>query len=208
MSAPGSPDLQLGWRVEPCPELLVAGIAQYPRGRITEIAGPPSSGRTSLLHALLAASTSRGEFGVLIDASDAFDPGSAAAAGTELSKLIWIRCGGNIDHAMRAADLVIHSGGFGVVALDLAEATQAALSRIPSTTWFRFRRAVEATPTVVAVLSGRPLTKSCAALLIEMKRRGGLFTGSYPFSVLKGAEYEMTPRKPAGRQPRHWIAPA
>ena len=202
--------VSLGWRVEPSSdiEILPTGIANCPRGRITEIVGPRSSGRTSLLHSLLAASTGRGEFAVLVDAADAFDPCSAVAAGVDLAQLIWIRCGGNIEHAMRAADLVIHSGGFGVVALDLAEAAESALSRIPLTAWFRFRRAVEATPIVLAVVAGRPLTKSCSTLLVEMKRRRALFTGENPFPVLRGAEYELSLRKPAGRQPQRWIASA
>jgi hypothetical protein len=185
----------LGWRHAPAPEILSTGLLDFPRGRITEIVGPCSSGRTSLLHSILAASTTQGEFAVLVDTNDAFDPCSAATAGVELSKLIWIRCGGNVEHALRATDLVIHAGGFGVVALDLAEAAPAALGRIPSTAWFRFRRAVETTSTVLTVVAGQPLTKSCSALLIEMKRRNARFTGN----LLLGAEYELVPRKPVGK---------
>jgi hypothetical protein len=177
-------------------EVLSSGIIDCPRGRITEIFGPRSSGRTTVLHSILDAATSRGEFTVLVDTTDSFDPCSAAAAGLKLEKLIWIRCRGNVEHALCAADLVIHSGGFGVVALDLAEASQAALARIPSTTWFRWRRAVESTPTVLAVVAAQPLTKSCSALLVEMKRRRSVFTGK----LLREAEYELAPRKPTGKE--------
>jgi hypothetical protein len=187
--------MPLGWRHSLAPEVLSTGIIDCPRGRITEIVGPRSSGRTSLLHSILAAATGRGEFTVLVDTDGAFDSCSAAAAGVELAKLIWIRCGGDVEHALRAADLVIHSGGFGVVAVDLAETSEAALGRIPSTAWFRFRRAVETTPTVLAVLAVRPLTKSCSALLVEMKRRRVQFAGK----LLRGAEYQLVPRKPAGK---------
>lgn len=200
--------LPLGWRIEPTPEVLSTGILNCPRGRITEIFGPRSSGRTSLLHSILAASTGLDEFAVLVDASGSFDPCSAAGAGVELAKLIWIRCGGNVDHALRAADLVIQAGGFGVIALDLAEASPAALARIPPTAWFRFRRAIESTPTILAVVSSRPLAKSCSALLVETKRRGALFTGKYPFELLRGAEYELAPRKPVGQQHELWVASA
>jgi energy-coupling factor transporter ATP-binding protein EcfA2 len=182
--------IPLGWRHSTPPEALSTPLLSFPRGRITEVTGTRSSGRTTLLHSLLATSTSRGESAVLIDATDAFDPSSAAAAGVELAKLIWIRCGGNVEHAMRAADLVIHAGGFGTVALDLAEATPRQLQRIPPTAWFRFRRAVEPTPTVLAVVATQPLTKSCAAVLVRMKRRRAVFTGSRPFELLRGAEYE------------------
>jgi recombination protein RecA len=187
--------LPIGWLDTPAPEYLSAA-ADCPRGRITEIVGTRSSGRTSLMHSILAASTQLGEFAVLIDTNNSFDPCSAAAAGVELGKMIWIRCGSNVEHAMRSADLVLHSGGFGVVALDLAEAAESALNRIPQTTWFRWRRAVQSTPTVLAVIANRPLTKSCSALLIEMKRRRAVFTGN----LLRGAEYELAPRKPIGKE--------
>lgn len=187
--------LPIGWLDSPPPEYLPAA-ADCPRGRITEIVGTRSSGRASFMHSILAASTQLGEFAVLIDTNNSFDPCSAAAAGVELSKMIWIRCCANVEHAMRSADLVLHSGGFGVVALDLAEAAESALNRIPQTTWFRWRRAVQSTPTVLAVIANRPLTKSCSALLIEMKRRRAVFTGN----LLRGAEYELAPRKPVGKE--------
>jgi len=181
----------LGWRhVEPL-DILCAGNRDFPRGRISEIIGTRSSGRTSVLHALLAASTGRGEYAALVDSKDAFDPCSAAACsdagGVELSKLVWVRCGGNAEHALRAADLLIQAGGFGVVALDLAEATPAALNRIPPTAWFRFRRAVESTPTILAVLADRPLAKSCSCMTIKMPPRQAVFTGRAPFLLLRDA---------------------
>ncbi|HML16842.1 MAG TPA: hypothetical protein VK419_07440 [Bryobacteraceae bacterium] len=190
--------IPLGWHDPSPPQFLSTRAADCPRGRITEIIGPRSSGRTSLLHAMLAAATSAGEFAVLIDAHNCFDPCSAAGSGIALEKLIWIRCSANLEHALRAADLVIHSGGFGVVALDLAEAPESQLHRIPATTWFRWRRAVEPAQTVLAVLASRPLAKSCSALMIEMKRRRADFTGN----LLRGAEYQLAPRKPTGKEAR------
>jgi len=105
----------------------------------------------------------------------------------ELSKLVWVRCGGHAEHALRAADLLIQAGGFGVVALDLAEATPAALNRIPPTAWFRFRRAVESTPTILVVLADHPLAKSCSCMTIKMPPRRALFTGQAPFLLLRDA---------------------
>jgi len=177
----------LGWRhVEPL-GTLSAGDRDFPRGRISEITGTRSSGRTSVLHALLAASTGRGEHAALIDTKNAFDACSAAAMGVELSKLVWVRCGGNAEHALRATDLLIQAGGFGVVALDLAEATPAALNRIPPTAWFRFRRAVESTPTILAVIADRPLAKSCSFMTVKMPLRRAVFTGQAPFLLLRDA---------------------
>src|SRR5580704_5345708 len=73
-------------------DLLTGGIA---RGCLTEICGTASSGRTSVLLFALARATQRGEVCALVDASDAFDPASAAAAGMEMSRLLWVRCGEN-----------------------------------------------------------------------------------------------------------------
>src|SRR5258708_39902472 len=86
--------IPLGWRHSTPPEALSTPLLSFPRGRITEITGARSSGRTTLLHALLAASTGRGESAVLVDATDAFAPSSAAAGGGGLAKLIWSPCGG------------------------------------------------------------------------------------------------------------------
>jgi hypothetical protein len=140
-----------------------------------------------VLHSLLAASTGRGEHAALADWADAFDPVSAAAAGVDLAKLVWVRCAGNAEHALRAADLLLQAGGFGVVALDLAEAPAAALARIPATAWFRFRRAVESAPVVMAVVADRPLAKSCASLSVRMPPRRAVFTGRAPFLLLRDA---------------------
>lgn len=178
----------LGWRhVESHQDTLSAAGRDFPRGRISEIIGTRSSGRTSVLYALLAASTGRGEYAALVDSKDAFDACSAASIGVELSKLVWVRCGGNAEHALRAADLLIQAGGFGVVALDLAEVVPASLNRIPSTAWFRFRRALESTPTILAVIADHPLAKSCSSMTIKMTPRRAVFTGHAPFLLLRDA---------------------
>ena len=71
--------------------LLEGGL---PLGAITELVGPPSSGRTTLAQAALAAITSAGKAVAWVDASDTLDPVSAAAAGIDLSRQLWVRCGG------------------------------------------------------------------------------------------------------------------
>lgn len=62
-----------------------------PRGQVSEVVGPSSSGRTSLAWAALAAATLRGESVALIDTFDRFDPPTAHACGMELSRLLWVR---------------------------------------------------------------------------------------------------------------------
>ena len=150
------------------PELdrLVGGL---PRGGISEIIGPPSSGRTSLLHSVLKALTIGAELCALVDASDTFDPTSAAAAGMDLGRLLWIRCGADIERAMRATDILLHAGGFGLIALDLADIPFHQSRRIQATSWFRFQRAVEHKPTSLFVISCAPNTRSCASLVLELR---------------------------------------
>ena len=193
--------IPLGWRYEPEPLRASTGISELdtalggglPQGRITEFLGPASAGSATLMQSILAAATARGEHCALIDGRDTFDPPSAAAHGAILQKLIWIRCHGNAEHAMRAADLILQSGGFGAVVLDLSHIPPALLARIPPTSWFRFRRAVEATPTAFVVVGNRSLAKSCAALLVETRRVRGKF--------LHGIDYQITVRKPPGKEP-------
>src|SRR5512142_2782397 len=69
-----------------------------PRGALSEICGPASSGRTSLLLAALAARTAAGEACALVDVSDSFDPVSAQAAGVDLRRVLWVRCWGTDNH--------------------------------------------------------------------------------------------------------------
>ena len=71
-------------------ELLDGGV---PLGAITEIAGPECSGRTSFALSVLAGMTQASKVCAWIDVSDGLDPESAAAAGVELSRLLWVRCG-------------------------------------------------------------------------------------------------------------------
>src|SRR5947199_3010738 len=65
----------------------------FPRGSLVELFGPASSGRTSLAFSLLAQATERQEACAFVDVSDSLDPVSLAAAGVELPRLLWIRCG-------------------------------------------------------------------------------------------------------------------
>ena len=62
-----------------------------PRGPLSEITGPRTSGRTSLLFQLFAATTQRGDIAAYVDTFDRLDVASAAAAGIALDRLLWIR---------------------------------------------------------------------------------------------------------------------
>ena len=175
---------------------LDAIIQGFPRGAISEIIGPDSSGRTTLVHSLLAASTANLEICAYVDTCDSFDPVTAAAAGVTLSQLVWIRCGGNAEHALKAADALLHAGGFGAIVLDLCQISPRIANRIPISYWYRFRRAVENTPSILALMEKQPLAKSCASLILEMQRERTVWSGAPGFKILRESELEAIPRKP------------
>jgi hypothetical protein len=175
---------------------LDAIIEGVPRGAISEIIGPVSSGRTTLIHSLLAASTSKFEICAYVDTDDSFDPVTATAAGVALSQLVWIRCGHNAGHALKAADYLLHAGGFGVVVLDLCQVPPRIANRIPISYWYRFRRAIENTPAILALVQNEPMAKSCASLMLEMRRKKTAWRGAPGFELLRGVELEALSRKP------------
>ena len=253
--------------VRPATEMVSSGIPQLDsltgglaRGCLTEICGTASSGRTSVLLFALARATERGEVCALVDASDAFDPASAAAAGMEMSRLLWVRCGekypsrkhpsaaltgcGKTGHSyhdllsadsyqgmpsgipqitengfgfsrcdstslpqteffrnslrtgsragefsgrknrwknpqvqrwesqlaqmLKVTDLLLQSNGFGMIALDLGDVPVSSARRIPLASWFRFRRAIERTPTALLVLEQQPIAGSCSSVLLRV----------------------------------------
>ena len=146
-------------------DFLAGGL---PRGGLTEIYGPFCSGRTSLLLSALASRTTTGEVCALVDGCDAFDPHSARAAGVELKKLLWVRCR-NLDHAIRSTDLLLQGGGFSLIALDLSDVSAKTIRHVPLHVWFRLRRAVENTPTILVLLNRESQAKTCASLVLRLE---------------------------------------
>lgn len=71
-------------------EQLEGGL---PVGAISELAGPECSGRTSVALAFVAGLTQAAKVCAWVDVADALDPVSAAAAGVDLARLLWVRCG-------------------------------------------------------------------------------------------------------------------
>lgn len=173
-----------GYRNRKSVETVLTGIPEvdalaggFPRGALTEICGPPCSGRTTVLLSALALRTAEAEVCALIDARDSFDPRSAEAAGVELQQLLWVRCHG-LDQSLRAADLLIQGGGFGFIALDLSDVAPETVRHVPLNAWFRFRRAVEDTSTVLLVLEQESNAKTCASLVLRMSMKGAKWSGT------------------------------
>ena len=159
----------------PVVETLSTGIREVddltgglPRAAISEIFGPASSGRTSMMFSMLAYATKHEEICAVIDINDVFAPTAAAAAGIDFDRLLWIRCGSSLENAFKATDLLLHAGGFGLVILDMGDVAGRDARRIISSWWYRFRRTVENRPTSIVVLSEEACTRSCAALTLEL----------------------------------------
>src|SRR6266404_4968088 len=276
--------------LQPCgvtePDAVLGG--GFPRGSLVELCGPASSGRTSLAYSLLAQATERQEACAFVDVSDSLDPVSLAAAGVELPRLLWIRCGESesqgpglkaspyfsssekesgdsrmskkpapaqgwrhprelmrgvdqaipsvlgkrrppvesaqihvvarcageqverdrelprrgiraprslpairetaparalqyegrnakpwkrLDQALKSTDLLLHGGGWGVVVVDLGGISWVDVRRINLSMWFRFRRAIENTPTILLLVGEESCAKSCASLVLRCHRR-------------------------------------
>lgn len=172
--------------------LFPKGLA---RGILTEITGPRSSGKTSVSLHVLAQATACGEVCAVVDLHGGFHPESAALSGVRLDRLVWVRCQGNAEHALRAADLLLHAGGFGIVLLDLCEADARILNRIPLSYWHRFRRAVENTPTILLVSGETAQTKPCSSIGLELLPKVFHWSGKSPFLLLRRIGTEAFLRK-------------
>ena len=160
-------------------DALVGGL---PRGALTEIFGPSCSGRTSLLFSALSARTMNAEACALIDGCDAFDPHSAEAGGIDLKQLLWVRCR-TMEQSFRATDFLLQAGGFGFIALDLSDIPRELVHRVPLDTWFRFRRAVEGTPTILLVLEQEPHAKTCASLVLRVNAERSRWKTTNPADI-------------------------
>lgn len=278
--------------VRPAPAMMPFGIESLdamtggvPRGALTELFGPASSGRTSVMMSLIASVTRRQEVCAVIDVTDSLDPASAEAAGVDLRRLLWVRCGktvssfefqvsgttprnlerqpttmrevappakniswsihenydarlrhaitsgcfemargrqissfelpvsskaaaariptrngkpeagnfGNpaskwtkLDQALKATDLLLQSGGFGLIVIDLGDISIEQARRIPLTSWFRFRRVVENTPTILLLVARDSCAKTCASLVLQLQGqalRSGGQVSSFEFQV-------------------------
>src|SRR5713101_1232174 len=93
-----------------------------------------------------------------------------------------LRCGGfsrwknpevqrwesQLDQMLKVTDLLLQSNGFGMIALDLGDVPMPSARRIPLASWFRFRRAIEHTPTALLVLEQQPISGSCSSVLVKV----------------------------------------
>ncbi len=168
------------------------------RGHLSEIVGARSTGRFTVLCRTLAAAAERGEAVALIDTCDRFDPASAEAAGLDLSKLLWVRDTGDAPRALKAMNLVLQAGGFGVVAFDLADVPPMELRRFPYTTWMRIARVIEGSQTATVLVGTERLARSPGGVTIALETTQGHWSGTADRARLLRA-IEPRPRIVGGR---------
>lgn len=175
--------------IAPLDALLGGG---WPRAGLTELTGRRSSGRTAIMRASLAAALAAGEAAALIDAGGTLDARALPAGGAPL----WIRCAPA--QALKAADLVIAAGGFGLVAIDLCDVRL----RIPDASWMRLRHAARAQGTTVLVAVPHARLRSFAAAAVELDGTAAFLTDGPP--LFSGLDVQAHCRRAA----RDGAAPA
>ena len=198
------------------PRPLATGIAEvdallgggFPRGRLSEVHGPVSSGRTGLLLALLARVTGGAALAALVDPLDRLDPASAAAAGVDLARLLWLRGPRGVGEepppktladATAAVVTLAASGLFDLVALDLV-GTIPARRRLPATTWLRLQRTVEETKTALVLVADAHVACGPGGAALVLEPAGLRWSGPPgPGCLLAG----LTARAWAGRHALH-----
>lgn len=214
-------------RLAPEHPVLATGIALLdrilpggglPRGGLVEFSGAPSSGKTSLAFACIAAAQARGEETAFIDPRRCFHGPAAAAAGIDLDRLLVVRpprdkrggggarsAAGRHIAAFSALDHLLQSTGFALVVLDLAESPEAP----PLDRLFRVARTGKVRETTALLLTEslpeRPSLGSPVMLRLAA-RRTGLRLAPEPRTpfALGGSRIEVTLLKcktasPSGR---------
>ena len=186
----------------------------FPRGELSELVGPRSSGRTSLALRTLAAATARGELTAVVDALDMADPASVEAAGVDGSRLLWVRGHATVtpgfcrdtnqralEQAIKALTLIVQAGNFGVVVFDAAGARPASLRQLPFTTWMRLQRIIDGTQTVCLVMAEAPLARSAGGVTLQL----GAGAARFGRRLFDGVDMEA--RVIRARDPNHVRVP-
>jgi len=157
-------------------DALTGGV---PLHALTEICG---MGKTSVLVSLLARA-SQEHYCALVDAKDAFNPATAEAAGADLSRLLWVRCGKTkqklrpLEQAFKVTDMLLQSSGFGLIVVDLSDIGEQIVRNVPASSWFRFSRVVENQPTALVFVAQQPHATSCAGLVLKLAAEPATFSG-------------------------------
>ncbi len=174
-----------------------------PRGHLSELVGPRSSGRMSVLLQLVAEATRRGELVAIVDALDMLDVASLEASGAVLDRVLWIR--GHVvvnpglcrdlnqramEQSIRALSLVLQARNCGLVVFDVGEAPVEAIRRLPFTTWLRLQRMVEGSATVCVLVGSVPMARSSAGLTIKLGPGLGTHEMGLSGAAVRGGRFD------------------
>ncbi len=189
----GPRQLRRGGLLPEPPGRLASGVSEidrllgggFPRGRLSEICGGASSGRTSLALALLARTTREGRICAVVDAADGFDPRAAQAAGVVLDRVLWARAPG-LRPALRAVERLLEAEGFALVWLDCTAQGLAA----PDATWQRLARTASGSSAALILLSLARAAGTAPEIALEMRALHARFTGTP--ALLECLETEAT----------------
>jgi hypothetical protein len=192
-AVPAEPVRRLPTGIGGLDDLLGGGL---PRGHLSEIVGGPSSGRTALVHALLASATRRGEVAAVVDLPDAFDPPSLARAGADLERVLWVRPP-SPQIALKCAELILNAGGFGFVVLDGLGARAA--RPLPLHVWPRLAQVTRRAGAACLVCAPRRLAGGAAAMALTLAQRrvrwnGRLLEGISATALLARSRFDPSER--------------
>jgi hypothetical protein len=151
--------------------VTIAGLIRP--GTVTEVVGRLSSGRTSLLVACLGQLTRQRGVVALVDTDQALDPRSAVRAGLDLRRLLWVRCAGRREVALRATDLLVRCPGFALIGLDVGESPP----RLSLAAAFRLKLAVRRSGAALLIIGARRIMGAGASLVFESEREGVVWSG-------------------------------
>ena len=181
-------DRRLSSGLAPLDALIDGGI---PRGRISEITGRAGSGKTSIAASFAAFATRRGEVAAWLDSSGSFDPESMAAAGVDLRRMLWASMrrrsarpcsplqkgeGLGVRSIVKAAELVLEAGGFGLVVVDFGEAPRS----LTYASSLRIARAAERSGAAVIAIAPWRMCGTFAVLSLVASRAETSFTRLAP----------------------------
>jgi RecA/RadA recombinase len=177
--------------------LLGGGL---PRGQVSEVHGPASSGRTALAVSLVARATRAGALAAWVDPVDRFDPAAAVESGVFLPRLLWLRGGpgatAGLGRAVSAAGTLLGSGLFEVVVLDLVGQDGDA-RRLPGATWIRLQRMIEPLPAALVLVGDAHVAHGPSGASVALRRQAVAWSGARgPGRLLRGLEVEAR----SGRQ--------
>src|SRR5512140_1878422 len=96
---------------------LALGVGGIPRGRVTEVFGPESSGKTTLCQHVIAEAQRRGGVAAFIDVEHALDPGYARACGVNVDELL-VSQPDTGEQALEITETLIRPGGIDIVVVD------------------------------------------------------------------------------------------